>query len=330
MYNVSILGVSGFTARELIKIIIKHPHFKIKHLISRKKNIPVKKIHKDINLNLKTKNFSKEILKTTDVAFLCLPHGESQKLAYEFYKNNIKVIDLSADFRFKNIKIYEKNYIKHKYPSLIKNSQYGLPEIYRDKIKKAKIIANPGCFPTSVMLGLYPAIKENIVDKDIIVNSLTGVSGAGRKTVERYLFSYINENAFPYNVFIHRHQDEIKEQINLISKKKFEVFFTPFLIPLERGILTNITLKFKKKISEKNLFEIYNKYYKDKKFVILKYELPEILEIKNTNNAIISLRVKNNFFSVFVAIDNLIKGASGQAVQNANIMFNLKEEEALL
>ena len=247
--------------------------------------------------------------------------------------NNVKVVDLGADFRLDDSDNYEKWYkVKHEFPEINAEAVYGLPELYKDEIAKARIVASPGCYPTSAILGVAPLLKNNIVDtRKIIVDSKSGVSGAGRSANIATLFTEVNESFKAYNILKHRHTPEIKQEIDKLSNSNINLVFTPHLLPINRGILSTIYLDAKIKTTEKEIIEMYKEFYKDSPFVRVIEELPEIKNIKNTNICEISIRYdeENGNIVVISAIDNLIKGAGGQGVQSMNIMFGFDEMEGL-
>ena len=325
-----IMGVSGYIARELIKILRNHPSLEISRLFSRTPGMLISRVHKEIKDEIRTELFHPSALKELDLVFLCLPSGESQRRALPFLKEGKRVVDLSADFRFRDKAVYEKAYQKHEHPELLKKAVYGLPEFNRKKIKRAQLVANPGCYSTAVLLGCLPLVKEGLIEDSIIVDAKSGVSGAGRKSEERYLYVSIADNFFPYKVFEHRHQPEIAEQISEIAGRKTGVLFVPQILPLKQGILAAIYCRLKKKTDFEEIKAVFEKYYSKEKFAAFQVELPELSQVRDTNRAVISARISGKTLVVFTVLDNLIKGASGQAIQNANIMCGLKEDEGLV
>ena len=331
MISVGIVGASGFTGEELIRLLLMHPEASIDVLTSRTyagKCVDDiysfdKKLEKDF-LEPVTDN-----LLSCDVVFFASPNGVAMNMAKELIENNVKIIDISADFRIPDVDIWEKWYgQKHTCPELIKESVYGLPEIknQKEKISKAKITANPGCYPTASLLSLLPIISL-IKQQRIIINSTSGISGAGRNLNPEKLFSAGADNYQAYAIAKHRHYPEMLAQINGINKD-IDVLFVPHLSSIERGIYSThyVTLQ---NLDLKQLYEIYNDYYQDSEFVrILDQTYPKLSQVDKTNNCIISLfesSDKNEASNLVImsAIDNLIKGASGQAIQNMNIMLSL-------
>jgi N-acetyl-gamma-glutamyl-phosphate reductase len=251
----------------------------------------------------------------------------------ELLKKGKRVIDLSADYRIKDAGVYEKFYLtKHKDKVNLPQAVYGLPEIYKAKIKSAKFIANPGCYPTAAILGLAPLVGLGIADlNSIIIDAKSGVTGAGRKVAEGFLFSEVNEDFKAYKINVHQHSPEINQELSKLGGKKLEVTFVPHLLPLNRGILETIYVK-KVKGKAGNLTSLYKKFYKDEPFVRVKDEgiFPRIKDVAHTNYCDIGIKEEADQVIIISAIDNLLKGASGQAVQNMNIMLKLPEETALL
>ena len=338
MIKVGLVGATGYAGQQLLWILEKHKEVEIIFLSSNSyegKDISeiYKNYEKYYSKKLISQNEVEEKLGEIDLLFMALPHGMSEKLAYEALKKNVKVIDLGADFRLDDSETYESWYnVKHEYPEVNNEAVYGLPELYKEKIKKSNIIAAPGCYPTSAILGTAPLLKNNLVDtKNIIVDSKSGVSGAGRGLNVNSLFTEVNENFKAYNLFMHRHTPEIEQEMGKTAGKDVSVIFTPHLLPINRGILSTIYLDLNRKISQKEVYEIYREFYKNDYFIRINEELPEIKNIKNTNICEIGLRVheEKNKIIIVSTIDNLIKGAGGQAVQAMNIMFGIDEEEGL-
>lgn len=330
--KVAILGASGYTGHEIIRSLLKHPKVKIRLLIGNKSEdklisdiftsfsqISLPKIKK-----LENSNFSK-----IDIIFSCMPSGNLGNIIHLLPKD-IVIIDLSADFRIKDIKLFEKYYEKHPNPKYLKNFTYGLPEFYRKQIKNSRYIACPGCYPTSILIPILPLIKRNIISlNDIIVDSKSGISGAGRNIKQDLIFSE-NYNSFKaYGNGNHRHIPEIENCIYDKTSKKINIVFTPHLIPINRGILSTIYLKGNATLIQKTLLE----FYKKENFIKINNlgELPKISDVVGSNMCKIGVlqHNKKNHVIIISVIDNLLKGASGQAIQNMNLIFNLKEELGL-
>jgi len=343
--KVAVVGGSGFTGIELIKILSLHKHVEIKFVTSRTyKNMKVSEAfpsYSDYRNNKLTfvEKIGKEELKMIDVLFLCLPPLESM----QYLKKNIsnydgKIIDIGSDFRINNPDNYKKWYkAEHMLPDLLPDFVYGLTEIYRDKIKQSKYIANPGCYPTSILLGIAPILKNKDINiNSIVIDSKSGISGAGRKLKPEYLFCSLNDNFYAYSAAAHRHIGEMEQEIEKISGKKYSICFTPHLLPVNRGIFTSIYCMLDCPVKSNNLVKsickIYDEVYKDSCFIkFLGEKLPQLKDVISTNMCHIGLRwdSRTSTLKVFTAIDNLIKGAAGQAVQNMNIMMGINETEGL-
>ncbi|MCE5330371.1 N-acetyl-gamma-glutamyl-phosphate reductase [bacterium] len=344
--KIAIIGASGYTGLELIKILDNHKEAEVKYITSR--SYSGKKIKDVFPVVLSLKNnleisfvgeLKKENLNNIDVIFLCLPPGESM-LYVSNIKNNFKgrIIDLGADFRIKDEKEYEKWYGKtHILKEVLPEFVYGLSELNRQKIKDAVYIANPGCYPTSVLLALAPILKKGCFKIDSInIDSKSGVSGAGKKLKEDYLFLNLFDNFYAYSATMHRHIPEMEQEINMMSKEKFSICFTPHLLPVDRGIFTTIYLNLKKDSDtsdiEKDISGYFNSLYGNEIFIkFLGENIPRLKDVIGTNTAQIGFIFDERTYTIkiFSAIDNIIKGASGQAVQNMNIMFGFQEDEGL-
>ena len=337
--NIAVIGATGYTGLDLVLLLSKHPKANIINLCATK-NLGKSIDFFDTRIKKKLPKISsinKINWKILDLVFLSLPNGEAQKLIKKKYNknHNLKFIDLSADFRLTNIREYEKVYkIKHKAKNLIKNSIYAIPELNRKEIKNYRIISNPGCYPTSIQIPLIPLIKKNLIKvNDITIDSKSGYSGAGKNFEKKFFHKNLYSSTYAYSTKYHRHISEIDEQIIKFTKKKVKFSFNPHLLPTFRGILSSIYVYQKQGNSGKTLRDYLAKYYKQFKFVkILK--LNRSLgsgNVLNTNNCEISIcesRVKNKLI-IFSAIDNLIKGASGQAIQNMNILYGYPENLGL-
>ena len=335
--NIAIAGATGYVGLELIKILSKHPKAKILYLCANrsagkkiynfdkkitKKNLPTITRVKNINWN------------RINIIFTALPNGEAQKIAKEI-PSHVKLIDLSADFRLNDHKIYKKWYGKnHKCKELIKKSLYSITEFSKEQIHKYKIISCPGCYPTSVYLPLVPLLKKRMIKtSNITIDSKSGYSGAGNKIKNKFKFKNLFDSVSAYGIGSHRHTAEIDQELSKISKKKVRVFFTPHLIPMFRGILSTIYLETTKKNNAEKIYKFLKNYHKKNFFIkIAKFNSSiGTGSVMNTNNCYISVcknREKNRIIIISV-IDNLIKGASGQAVQNMNVSFKIKETHGL-
>ena len=335
--NVLVCGSTGYIGIELVKILARHKKIHIKYLCGNSsvgKNISFY----DKSLSKKKlpiiRKFQRKLLKEVDVIFSALPNGEAQKLSKFLLDKNL-LIDLSADFRLKNKNEYLKWYkIKHSAQKLIKNSIYSLPELKKNQFKNQKVISSPGCYPTSILLPLAPLIQKNFIsNRNIIIDSKSGYSGAGRNVHKKYKNKNLYESLSAYGIANHRHNSEIQQELDLYTKKKNYFDFTPHLSPMFRGIITTINVNLKKNIDAKKIHRYLSKFYKKSKFVKIKKinSLLSTNEVINTNNCLISIcNSKNkNKLIILSAIDNLIKGGGGQAVQSMNIYYGFKEDEAL-
>lgn len=333
--NVAVIGATGYTGLDLILLLSKHPKVKITNLCATKNlGKKISFFDKRIKKNLpKISSVGKVNWDILDIVFLSLPNGEAQKLIRNYYHKykNLKFIDLSADFRISDAKIYKKNYkLKHKAKKLIKYSIYSIPELNKNKINKFRIISNPGCYPTSIQIPLIPLIKSNLINiNDITIDSKSGFSGAGKNLEKKFKHKNLYDSIYAYSIKNHRHICEMDEQFFKFTGKKISFSFNPHLLPTFRGILTSIYVKTKNEYSGKSLRSELIKFYNNSRFIkILK--LNSQLgsgNVLNTNNCEISIcetRIKNKFI-IFSAIDNLIKGASGQAIQNMNLIFKFPE-----
>ena len=338
MINVLIAGATGYIGIQLTKILAKHKNVKIKHLCGNS-SIGKKISYFDKSLNNKKLpkiiKFNKKLLIDIDAIFTALPDGETQKISKLLHKKNI-LIDLSADFRLKKASEYLKWYkINHKSKSNIKNSIYALPEIKKKNIKKYKIISCPGCYPTSILLPLIPLNKKKmIILNNVIIDSKSGYSGAGRGVHKKYINKNLYESLSAYGVGFHRHNSEIQQELNYFSKKNVNFFFTPHLTPMFRGILSTIYLEINKKENINNIRKELNKFYKNDYFVKIMKNNTFIStnDVINTNKCHISVcktKFKNKII-ILSAIDNLIKGGAGQAVQNLNIIYNFNIKQGLV
>jgi N-acetyl-gamma-glutamyl-phosphate reductase len=338
--KVAIVGVTGYVGGELLKILHTHPNVEIKCFTS--VSYVGKKFHevypnstfvgKDIdNIVFEDGGDLNKISKEVDVIFLSLPHGIASNQVNDNVLKNSKVIDMGADFRLKNKDVYEKWYkVGHGNSSLLNDAVYGLCEVNREKIKNALLVANPGCYATCSILSLYPLVKEGIIKvDDIIIDAKSGVSGAGKSLVQENLFCECNENIKAYKIAAHRHIPEIEQELSL----KVPITFTPHLVPMNRGILATIYTKLTKNLKHEDIKSVYHNYYKNECFVrILDEEIfPETRWLKNSNFINIGFKIdeRTNNLIIVGAIDNLMKGAAGQAIQNMNIMFGFDEKTSL-
>lgn len=337
MIKIGIAGATGYSGEELVTCLLKHKEARITSLSSfSTKEAPYSSIFPVFKGKIDSycgKFNLNEICKTCDLVFLALPHTESMKYAPKFIEKGIKVIDLSADYRLP-ASLYKKNYhTSHKDLKNLKKAVYGLPEINRLKIKRASLIANPGCYPTSVILGLLPIIKK-LASKSLepIVDSKSGVTGAGRKAYPPDSFGDVEESLKCYKANDHQHIPEMEGVLSEKAGKKIVINFTPHVMPIRRGIMSTIYIKHKGMPDEKKIARIYEDHYKGEPFVkIMPHGVfPEIRDVRNTNFCYIGIKVSRGMLIIISVIDNLLKGAAGQAVQNMNIMCGFNEKEGLV
>ena len=316
MKKIGIIGGSGFTGGELIRILLNHPKLKIKFIYSLSQNGKnVHEIHPDL-LGKTDIIFSDQISTDIDVLFLCLGHGKSRIFLDKYnFKSDTIIIDLSSDFRLTN---------NNKYKS--RNFLYSLPEFNREKIKQSKSIANPGCFATAIQIGLLPLITNNLIKNDIHVNAITGSTGAGRISSDTNNFNWRNNNLSIYKPFNHQHLNEIYQTLNIMGNDS-KIYFVPYRGNFTRGIFTSIYMKFDDEIE--NIKSIYKDFYESHPFTFLSKNDINLKEVINTNNCHVNIECHESIIHITTVIDNLLKGASGQAVQNLNIIFGYEESLGL-
>ena len=339
MIKAGIIGSTGYAGQELVRLLMQHPDVEIVWYGSRSY---IDQQYADVFQNMfqivdaKCMDDNMDALAdAADVIFTATPQGLCASLVNEDVLNKVKIIDLSADFRIKDVEVYEKCYgIKHKSPSYIKEAVYGLCEINREDIKGARLIANPGCYTTCSILTCYPLVKEGLIDPNtIIVDAKSGTSGAGRGAKTANLFCEVNENMKAYGVATHRHTPEIEEQLGYAAGYPITINFTPHLVPMNRGILATAYASLKEGVTEEQIRAAYDKYYANEKFVrVLKSGVcPETRWVEGSNYVDVNFKVDLRTHRVIMmgAIDNLVKGAAGQAVQNMNLAFGLDESTGL-
>jgi len=338
MLKVAIVGASGYTGIELLRILHGHSEVAVTCVTSeRSAGKPIAGIFPTVRgrCNYILENLEPvRVADKADIIFTALPHKAAMEVAPTFLQLGKRVIDLSADYRLKNPSEYAAWYEPHMNPELLQKAVYGLPEIRRNKIRKAELIANPGCYPTSIILGLAPLLKKKAVElQSIIADSKSGVSGAGRGAKVDTLFCEVNNGFKAYGVATHRHTPEIEQELSLLAGEQFKISFTPHLVPMNRGILSTIYGKLKENYTTTQLIEMYNEFYQGEAFVrvLPEGDFPSTLHVQGSNLCDIGLTVDQRTGRVIVvsAIDNLIKGASGQAVQNMNIMNGFPESLGL-
>ena len=333
--EIAILGGSGYTAVELIKLLLRHPGAEIVAITSRQDE-HIADLHPSLfgRLDLRCEPFDADSLKAkgVQVAFGCLPHGTSMESIPPLLECGIRVVDLSADYRLRDAKVYEEWYKEtHRDAQNLAKAVYGLPEITSNAIDSAKLIANPGCYPQTAILGLAPLVANGLIElTGIIIDSKSGVSGAGRTPKLAFHFPECNENFAAYAVGTHRHTPEIEQALSDVAGKPVSVIFTPHLVPMDRGIFSTIYATPTKPVTEDELLSLYRSYYAGKPFVRVRSGLPATKDTTGTNFLDVTVRVVRGKIVVLAAEDNLIRGASGVAVQNFNRMFGFDETTGLL
>lgn len=273
----------------------------------------------------------KKLAGSTDVALCCLPHKVSMQFVPELLRAGVKVIDFSADYRLKDVKVYEQFYkTTHTDTANLAKAAYGLPELFRKQIQKTNLVANPGCFPTCSMLALAPLLREGLVETNsVIVNSVTGVSGGGKNPTPKFHFPYMDENLFPYGIGVHRHMPEIEQIATEVAGSPVQVLFQPHAGPFDRGMLSTVYCRPKAQVSNERLLSLYTDFYKGEHFVQVCQTAPAVKDVTGTNYCHLFPTFVKDTVVVFSVIDNLTKGASGQAIQNMNILFGLRETMGL-
>ncbi|MEA3553977.1 MAG: N-acetyl-gamma-glutamyl-phosphate reductase [Campylobacterota bacterium] len=320
MINVSIVGATGYTGLELVKILLNHPKFNITYIANSTGDTTIDALHPCLTdvIDMEVKKAdAKEISKVSTLCFLALPHKTSMGFAKQLLELGVKVVDLSADYRLE-LDTYEKHYCSHEDKDNLPSSVYGLPEFYEDKIKNSNLVANPGCYPTASLLALIPFVKYIDSNANIFVDAKSGVSGAGKKLSETTHFVTVNDNMFAYNPMKHRHMPEIKEKVKLLENKDLNINFIPHLIPVTRGMLVSIYTTLND--ASIDVKAILKEYYKDCEFVRVKDSCVDLKSTAGTNYC--DIFVEQNGDAIFInsSIDNLLRGASSQAVVNANLM----------
>ena len=339
MIKAGIIGSTGYAGGELARLLLQRDDIEIKwygsrSYIDQKYASIYRNMFRIVDDACMDDNM-KELADQVDVVFTATPQGLCASLVDEDVLSKVKVIDLSADFRIKDVSVYEKWYkLTHASPRFIGEAVYGLPEINREKVKRARLIANPGCFPTCSFLSTYPLVKEGLIDPNtIIIDAKSGTSGAGRGAKMDSLYCEVNENIKAYGVASHRHTPEIEEQLSCAAGKPVTISFTPHLVPMNRGILVTAYASLTKKVSYEEVKAVYDKYYRDEYFVrvLEKDVVPQTRWVEGSNFADVNFKIdtRTNRVVMMGAIDNMVKGAAGQAIQNMNLMFGLPENTGL-
>jgi len=336
----AVVGASGYSGQELLQYLARHPVFKLGLVTSRQNaGQPLSQSVHGLPRELGALMFVDaapdfSLAEKADLFFLAVPHGTAAPFAVALREGGKTVVDLSADFRTTDPAVYKEFYDhEHPAPALLTEAVYGIPEIHRDQLKEAKLIAAPGCFPTSIILPLAPFLRGQIETDSIVVTSLTGVSGAGRKLETRLLFGEINDNMYAYGVPKHRHLGEIEQELSLAAGKKVTITFVPHLVPIHRGMLSTITARLAQPLTDEDAYKILQEAYGQEPFVEIlpPSQLPEARQVAHSNRIQISARVdaRTNRLLLFSALDNLGKGNASQAIQAANLAFGLDERTGL-
>ncbi len=330
MIRVAIIGASGYTGAESIRILLQHSQAELTYLTALPEECgAVEDVFPQFKgrcvLQIEPLDLDK-LSDLSDVALCCLPHKVSMGFVPKLLDAGLKVIDFSADYRIKDVAVYEKYYVKHTDAENLEHAVFGLPELFREQIKGAKLIANPGCYPTGASLAIVPLLKEDLIETEsVIVNAVTGTSGAGMKPSSKFHFPNMNENFFPYGIGNHRHMPEIEQIASDVAGKKVTVLFQPHVGPFDRGILSTVYCQPKKNLSNEQLLQLYDDFYEVEPFVQVRKDAPAVKDVAGTNYCHIFVTNVKGRIVCFSAIDNLVKGASGQAIQNMNIVFGLQE-----
>lgn len=337
--KIGIVGGTGYTGVELLRLLAAHPQAELVAITSRgDAGLPVADMFPSLRgyVDLAFSDPATADLTSCDVVFFATPHGVAMSQAPALLKAGVKIIDLAADFRLQDSALFEKWYkMPHSCPEILKDAAYGIPELYRDKIKSANVIGNPGCYPTTVLLGLAPLLTLGLIDfsSPVIADCKSGVSGAGRKAEVATLFAEAGDNMKAYGVAGHRHHPEIHAQISQLTQEKVDFIFVPHLIPMIRGMLSTIYVKLSAQASGLDIQALYEKRYAHEYFVdvLPAGSLPETRSVRGSNHLRIALHKQADagYLTIVVVQDNLMKGAAGQAVQNMNILFGLQENTGL-
>jgi N-acetyl-gamma-glutamyl-phosphate reductase len=338
MVRVAIAGASGYTGFELLRILCAHPSVRVSIITSRQQKgqriddfYPALKRHCDLVFE---DTDPEKLAASADLVFTALPHQASMDIIPSLLDRGVRVVDLSADYRLRDPEVYAKWYSAHRTPELLKEAVYGLPELYRDKIRTARLVANPGCYPTSVILASAPPLRRGLIDPEtIIADSKSGVTGAGRTMDLGVHFCEVNEGLKAYKVAEHRHTPEIEQELSVLAGRAVMVNFTPHLIPMSRGILSTVYSNLKEAVGTADVEEAFRSFYMDELFVRLsnRDHLPVSLQVRGSNYCDLGWRVdeRTRRLIVISVIDNLTRGASGQAICNMNIMCGFPEDTGL-
>ena len=335
-YKIGIIGATGYTGSELVRLLVNHPNIEIKIITSESRaGDKFSDVHPQMRgiMDMPLRSIQDIGREELDLVFLALPHGVSMDFVKEHFQSPFKIVDLSGDFRLKDKSTYDTWYKKdHNFEEGIAAAAFGLPELYKAAIAEAKLVANPGCFPTTSILSLAPLLDAGVIDeRSIVVDAKTGVTGAGIKAKPNTHFPMVNDNFTAYGVKTHRHTIEIQDTLSDVGRTDCSVLFTPHLLPVDRGILATSYSKPSTSINENQLKEIFEDFYKPEPFVRVLDTLPSIKQVRGSNycDVYATYDERTNTIISMGAIDNLVKGASGQAIQNMNIMLGLDESTGL-
>lgn len=335
--SVAVLGATGYAGVELLRILIRHPRVKLTAVTSqqyagKRASDVYPSLAGRCDLILEELRVDK-VASRSELAFAALPHETSMDVVAGLLERKKRVIDLSADFRLHDPEAYQRWYRPHKVPRLLREAVYGLTEIHRKAIEKARLVANPGCYPTGAVLGLAPLFSEKLVRETVVIDAKSGVTGAGRSSSVELSFSEVNENFKAYNVGVHRHMPEIEQELGELGGAAVSVLFAPHLVPMNRGILSTMYVELKKTPEENGLMKLYRNFYRDEPFIHIlpAGTFPQTKDVRGSNDCAIGFRYdsRTERLVVITAIDNLVKGAAGQAVQNMNLMYGWPETEGL-
>ena len=338
MLRVAIIGSTGYTGNELLRILLDHPRVDVTVLTSRKhEGRPIERVFPAFkgrtDLVCEPLDLDR-VADQADFVFTALPHKTAMDVVPPLYERKKRVVDLSADFRFRDPRVYEAWYQPHGCETLLAEAVYGLPELHRDSIRRARLVGNPGCYPTGAILAMAPMVKERMVDlSQIVIDAKSGASGAGRDSSLATLYCEVNEGLKAYKILDHRHCPEIEQELTCLAGESVRVIFVPHLIPMDRGILTTMYVAMKRKMNTERLLAMYSEHYREEFFVRICPQgvYPNVLDVRGSNFCDIGVKVTDDGKRAVIvsAIDNLVKGASGQAVQNMNLMCGFPEEEGL-
>jgi N-acetyl-gamma-glutamyl-phosphate reductase len=336
MVRVAIIGASGYTGAESIEIILRHGQAEVVYLSALPEECGnVAEVFAQFKgrcaLDIEPLDIEKAA-DLADVVLCCLPHKVSMGFVPKFLDAGLKVVDFSADYRLKDVAVYEKFYqVKHTDTENLKRAVFGLPELYREQIKGKDLVANPGCFPTGALLAITPLLKQGLIETgNIIINAVTGVSGAGKNPTSKFHFPNMNENLFAYGVGTHRHMPEMEQVAADTAGTDVKILFQPHVGPFDRGIFSTVYCQPKQKANPDKLLTLYSDFYKSEPFMQVCKDVPAVKSVAFSNYCHVFPTVVKDIVVVFSVIDNLVKGASGQAVQNMNIIFDLEETLGLL